>query len=1049
MTRLLALLLFVLCGWSAVHAQTGNASLTGRVTDQSKGVVASARVTVTNVGTNERRSTVTSNDGNYSVNSLPPGNYKVEIERAGFENIVKPNLVLHTEDAIEINFELQVGSSSQTITVTDSAGQIDTSPAVGLLVNRDFVENIPLNGRSFQDLLALAPGAVSSNTSSLGLYSINGQRDDANYFMVDGVAANLGQTTNNQPASLSGTYPSQTALGTTQSLLSVDALEEFRIQTSGYSAEYGRQPGGQVQLQSRAGTNTWHGSAFDYLRNTIFDANSWYADHNGIPKQADHQNDFGGTIGGPVDIPHVYDGKNRTFFFFSYEGLRLLLPYSGREYDPTAALRQVSASSVRPYINSFPIPNGAPSNDGCTTDGTTTGPACDALFTAGFSVPSSLNATSVRVDQAFGQKLRLFARYANTPSVAAQRAAPLSSIYSTRLKSQTLTVGATIAITPLWSDEFRFNVGLSQKATVYSMDSFGGATPFPENGIAPTQYTGGAPGGEFDLYLGICCPGGPGYGNYQTGNQKQYQLVDSVALSLGRHSLKMGVDFRRLAPTYNNAHYATDVGITSLPDLESGTVSYLYVNSYVVAHPVFNNVSLFVQDSWKVTPRLSVDYGLRWEFNPVPGSSNGIYPLAVTQTDNLATMQLAPPGTPEYKTSYDHFAPRLGFAYSLTQSTNHPTVIRASTGLFYDTGQNLAASGYGNYPFFNYVQSSGANFPLSAKSLAPPPPYDPNAPLIPPYPITYISDPHLTLPYTEGWNVTLDQGLSAQNTFSVSYVGNAGKKLLYSEYYPSLSQVNPDFLYATIGRSEAASSYNALQIRDQGKIAEGLQLLASYSWAHARDDISTDFSSEYPPQWGNSDNDIRQVFNLALTYRIPSSNSGRLLRCLTNGWMISDRFAAQSGSPFNVIQGFYTLPLGIDAPIYPDLNPGVPIHLTGVPGVPRGWELNGAAFSEVPLNPDGSPARQGTLGRNFLHAPGFWNLNTAVERSFPLHENLNLNVRVESFNVFNHPNLTGVDSELASPTFGQLVNAGTIGVSNPLYATGGPRSLQFALKLMF
>src|SRR5580700_8760969 len=199
MTRIFAVFLLVLSSWSALRAQTGNASLTGRVTDQSKGIVAGARVTVTNVGTNDTRSTVTSNDGNYSVNGLPPGSYKIEIEKPGFENIVKPNLVLHTEDAIEINFELQVGSSSQTITVTDSVGQIDTSPAVSMTVTREFVENMPLNGRSFQDLIQLAPGTVSAANQS-GYYSIDGQRQDANNFTVDGVSANLGGVLNNASA---------------------------------------------------------------------------------------------------------------------------------------------------------------------------------------------------------------------------------------------------------------------------------------------------------------------------------------------------------------------------------------------------------------------------------------------------------------------------------------------------------------------------------------------------------------------------------------------------------------------------------------------------------------------------------------------------------------------------------------------------------------------------------------------------------------------------------------------------------------------------------
>jgi Carboxypeptidase regulatory-like domain/TonB-dependent Receptor Plug Domain len=258
MRRLLCGLIVFLCSSFPAFAQTGNATLSGRVTDQSKALVVGARVVVTNVDTNVSRETKTNGDGYYTVGSLPPGPYKVEIDKTGFENIVKPDLILHTQDVLEINFELRIGSSSQTITVTDSANPIDTSPAVSMTVTREFVENMPLNGRSFQDLIQLAPGAVSSTN---GYYSIDGQRTDANNFMVDGVSANLGGVLNSagHDGGASGSTPSQTAMGTTQSLASIDALQEFKIQTSGYTAEYGRNPGGHVSFSTRSGTNDIHG----------------------------------------------------------------------------------------------------------------------------------------------------------------------------------------------------------------------------------------------------------------------------------------------------------------------------------------------------------------------------------------------------------------------------------------------------------------------------------------------------------------------------------------------------------------------------------------------------------------------------------------------------------------------------------------------------------------------------------------------------------------------------------------------------------------------
>src|SRR3984885_6390931 len=479
MVRFLAVSVFILCAWSAVHAQTGNASLTGRVTDQSKGVVASARVTITNVGTNEKRSTVTSNDGNYSVNALPPGNYKIEIEKAGFENIVKPNLVLHTEDAIEINFELRVGSSSQTITVTDSAGQIDTPPAVSMTVTHEFVENMPLNGRSFQDLIQLAPGTVATSNGavSTGYYSIDGQRTDGNYFTVDGVSANLGGVLNaaGYDGGVSGSTPSQTALGTTQSLVSIDALEEFKIQTSGYTAEYGRNPGGQVSFTTRSGTNDIHGSLFEHLRNTAFDANSYQNNYYGEQKAPDHQNDYGGTVGGPLVIPKLYDGKDKTFFFFSYERLRLLAPASEVDYFPTQAFRNWASSSVQPYLDSVPFANCSVNQDGCSIPDPATGlpTPCDAIYARSFSIPSNISSVSVRLDQNLGQRFHVFLRYADTPSSIDSSAG--GEFYTNEINVHTWTAGLTANISSTLLNELRFNFSHDGEIQFQTQKAIGGS----------------------------------------------------------------------------------------------------------------------------------------------------------------------------------------------------------------------------------------------------------------------------------------------------------------------------------------------------------------------------------------------------------------------------------------------------------------------------------------------------------------------------------------------------------------------------------------------
>jgi hypothetical protein len=1067
MARFLAVLVFVVCGWSAVYAQTGNASLTGRVSDQSKAIVAGAHVTVTNIGTNEKRSTVTSNDGNYSVNALPPGNYKIEIEKAGFENIVKPNLVLHTEDAIEINFELQVGSSSQTITVTDSAGQIDTSPAVSMTVTHEFVENMPLNGRSFQDLIQLAPGTVATSNGavSTGYYSIDGQRTDGNYFTVDGVSANLGGVLNaaGYDGGVSGSTPSQTALGTTQSLVSIDALEEFKIQTSGYTAEYGRNPGGQVSFTTRSGTNDIHGSLFEYLRNTAFDAKSYSEDYYGLAKAAEHQNDYGGTVGGPLIIPKLYNGKDKTFFFISYERLRLLTPAFDSAYVPTQAFRNWASPSVQPYLNSLPLPSpNSPGNqDGCTIPDPSTGlpTACDALYTRSYSNPSDIDNISVRLDQNIGQRFHIFLRYADTPSSATT--AYLQQLYSNQINTHTWTAGFTANISSTLLNELRFNYSRDAEAGIVSQQAVGGLTPLARDLVIPPAYDGTYASGQFSGFVPSSSlnisSGYSGYGSVQ----HQYQIVDSFTWTTGDHGFRFGVDWRRLTPIAFPNTYNSNVDISDLTGFQQGLASTLQTTAAAPGAPAFNDLSLYAQDHWRINPRLTIDYGLRWEFNPPPAPSNGHYPVTLTSSD-LATATIAPVGTAPYKTSYDHFAPRFGFAWNAISSTQHALTIRGGFGIFYDTGQQtIGAAYFSAFPF----QATGPTqtnvpFPLSNSVLSPP---SLNVPLTPPYPyLSELTSPKLTLPYTEQWNLSIDEALNSKNTLTVSYVGNEGRKLLFSGFYQSApgNPINPDFANGlSFTYNGSTSNYNALQVQDRGRIANGLDLVGSFTWAHALDDASNNFSGFPTPFYGNSDNDLRRVLNLALNYQTQTVGSSRWVQALTRGWVIASRFSTQSGYPLNIYQEqFVPLPNGGYQNYLPDLVPGVPIYLHGsaadVNGqpVPGSWRLNPAAFALVPTDPTtGLPARQGTLGRNFVRGPGFYALNTAVQRSFPIYERLHLIFRVEAFNILNHPNLDFPDPNLSDSRFGELgvYPVRTIGVANQLYAMGAARSLQLSLKLQF
>jgi hypothetical protein len=1066
---LLLLLLACVMGFSVSgFGQAETASLSGTVMDPTGAVVIDAEVQVTNVDTNISTVARSNHAGVYVVAGLRPGRYRVIVTKQGFKQIALTDLTLNTQDSVSRNFSLPIGAASETVTVSANAEHLATdNPAVGVLVTRTFIENMPLNGRSFQDLIALAPGTVTANDGT-GLFSINGQYADSNYYSVDGVAANVNPRPGFFPGqATAGTIPSQTVLGTTQALASVDALQEFKIQTSGYTAEYGRQPGGQIELTTRSGTNDIHGTLFDYFRNTVLDANDWFFNQQGIPKQAEHQNDFGGTIGGPLRIPKLYDGKNKTFYFFSYEGLRLYQPaFSGILDVPTVAFRQFAAPGWQPFFNAIPLPNVAghlTNGDQCAASVGQTF-SCTGEFAAGYSDPSSLDSISFRLDQVVGPKLQLFVHYADTPSRAALRDG--GSMFDTNeINTRSWTLGSTAKFTPNLLDELRFNYTVGDGNQRRTPVAFGGAVPYPKSLIIPPQYAPGdtpATGGVFvtlsqaDHLNNISIPGY--FRVFQ--QQRQYNLVDSLSWTHADHTLKVGADYRRLLPLYNPQQYFSDLFLSSLAGAQQGFADSVLISAFQHAHPVFNNLSLYAEDHWKINSHLTLDYGLRWEFNPAPGASDGLYPLALT-TGNLATAKLAAPGTPQYHTVYHDFAPRLGFAYQVNASQSHALVVRGGFGIFYNTGQATAAGGYGGYPFSAFPKMlTNVSLPASAQVLAPP---SLNIPLVPPYGfLAGVSDPSLKLPYTEGWNLSLDGALSAKNTLTISYVGNAGKKLLFLGNY-DLSQINPAFTQLSLTSNAGSSAYHSLQVQDQGYVAPGMQLVASYTWAHAIDTASTDLSGDVPLR-GNSDNDARQVLNAALNYEIPGAESNGFITALTHGWSWDSRFTAQTGYPIDLVAGIFTLPDGTQVTTRPDVVPGVPIYLRNAPGTLGGWALNPAAFTglvgdgrtppgTIPVDANGVPLRRGTLPRNFVRGPGFWNLNMAVQRNFPLYERLHLIFRAEAFNIFNHPNAGNIDGNLYDSTFGtsnpRSGRVATIGVPNTLYGTGAARSLQLMLKLQF
>jgi hypothetical protein len=1043
--RSLLLLGIILILSSVSSAQVDTASVSGVITDQSGGIVIGAEVHVTNSDTNITSTGISNQSGVFLVTGLRPGRYRIRVEKEGFKGIDLTDLILNVQDAINRNFTLQVGSTSQTVSVEASGLAINTQDAtVSTVVDRNFVENIPLNGRSFQTLIALTPGVVLSQASSNepGQFSVNGQRADANYFSVDGVSANIGTTYGSLGQFAAGAQPGLSALGGTNSLVSVDAMQEFRVQTSSFAPEFGRTPGGQISIVTRSGSNEFHGTAFDYLRNDVFDANNWFANANHLPKPEERQNDFGGVLGGPII-------KNKTFFFFSYEGLRLRQPLTTESIVPNSdpadpQSRQFAPAAMQPFLNAFPIPNGPSVGGGL------------AEFNSSYSNPASLNAYSIRIDHNLSSKLSLFGRYNYAPSQTSARAT--SNLNGESLISQdmqTFTVGLTAALSPKVSNELRLNYSNARIRQTSSLGTFGGAVAPPDSVLFPTGYSSE---NAYSIFYDALLNGGPLFvvGTLGRGEQRQVNLVENASVSIRTHQLKFGIDYRWLAPFNSPPAYSQLALFYTTSDVFSGTANYVQVLANQGNALLSQDLSLYAQDTWRATPRFAVTYGVRWDVNPAISGKNATNdPFGVIGLSNPSTMTLAPRGSPLYETTYGNLAPRLGLAYQIEQKPDWVTVLRAGGGIFYDLGSGSLGNVTGGFPYTAVKAIIAAPFPLTPQQAVPP-----AFSLNPSGATLYVSDPNLKLPRTYQWNVAVQQSLGATQTLTLSYIGAAGRDLLrqYLIYPGLLSSPNPTFGGSgtiNVVTNGGTSDYDALQVQFQRRVARGLQALASYTFGHAIDNASVDSSAFSAPgvtnqlDRGNSNFDVRHSVSAALTYSIPNVHGDKTARAILGDWSLDTFLTARSATPVDLAGGA-SIVQGTFLTSRPDVVLGQPLYLTGSK-YPGGKAINPNAFTPA------SAGQQGTLGRNALRGFGMWQSDFAVRRQFHLAENLSLQFRAEFFNIFNHPNFASPVSSLFAPQFGlstqtlgqSLGTGGANGGLSSLYQIGGPRSIQFALKLQF
>ena len=1030
----LTVLCFIVLGLVILSApaQSPNGTISGIILDPSGGVIVGADVLIINEGTGVQYPGKANSEGYYVVPNVPPGTYRIQVSNSGFKTIIKPDIVVHVEDALAINFTLPIGAASEIVTVEGGSPLVNTeNAAVSTVIDRNFVESLPLNGRSFNTLLQLTPGVVIASTGnspqSPGQFSVAGQRTDANNFMVDGVSANFGVSSEANPgASGTGSAQAFSALGGTSSLVSVDALQEFRVETSTFSPEFGRNPGGQVVLTTRSGTNDFHGGAFEFFRNTVMDANDWFANSLGIPRAPEHHNDFGGFLGGPI-------WKDHTFFFLSYEGARLDLPTTSNvqvPYIPSSVPSCSAAPSIAPYLEAFPIPNGPVSATTCT-----------GQFIGSSSNRATLNAGSARIDHTFSERFAMFARYNDAPSVFVQRVEGNnpSELASTEVDTRTLTVGFNAVLAEQKANIFRANYSTQKGINSTSLDSFGGAVPPPSS-----LYLGSLPQESNFTFFDILDVASYQIGPSAKNTTRQLNFVDDFSITIGAHQMKFGADYRVIDLQEIPPRYSVDYISLSVADfLSSGGQAFLDSGTLASAKLRSQSLSVYAQDSWKALSRLTLTYGIRWELAPAPDALGATKLASWTNVENPSQIALAPFGTPVWQTTYGNFAPRIGVAYALTDRGDF--VLRMGAGIFYDLGVGTVASLGSSFPNAAFGNLASVQLPVVDLSS-----FLPAISTAPPYGAVQAFDPNLKLPRSYQWSVALEKSFGGKQVVSATYVGQAGRDLLRQE---ALYQPNSNFSSTfQLNLNDARSNYNALQLQYRRPLSDRLQALLNYTFSHSLDNASNDVVAglsntviSAANDYASSSFDVRHSFSGALSYSIPTAAKSGPLALVSRNWSIDGVMVIRTGFPFNA--ALVTTSPGLTGVVTtrPDLVPGQPLWVS-TSSAPGGKMLNIDAFS-IPLT-----VRQGTEGRNDIPGFGLTQVDISLARKFAFSERFNLQFRADAFNVLNHPNFSNPSGYIAFGASGLqstlMLNQG-LGGLNPLFQEGGPRSLQLSLKLTF
>ena len=1127
-------------------AQATTGSIVGRVTDSSGAVVSAAETVATNQATGVTYRAKSGADGDYVIHALPPGSYSVTATKEGFEIAKAPSVAIEIDQKQLLNFELKVGSVSDTVTVTAAPTMLQTqSVETGNVVHTADVIDLPTLGRNFLALTALTPGvnAVGGSQNSFN-FAINGGREYANSIQIDGVEA-----TTNRTQDITVTP-------------SVDSVEEFKVSTSAYSAEFGRSAGGVVSIQTKSGSNSFHGTAYEFFRPNFTTAKDYSFTGDPVPPSVLKQHNYGGTIGGPII-------KNKTFFFASYEGLkhteafdyvfftqpknqvtflpdgsidlsRLVDPFSGQQipiYDPAVTLQnfggtfqqfpgniipanRVSQAGVNIFNDFLPSPNLPGTQHGWFNN-----------FQVHSPVKDDQRNVDARLDQNFSDNDRLAVVFHYTDGddlvtdpywghTVVPGAGDGDQGQHETFGTQEYSVTENHIFSPRLINEARFGFTRYSQNQYSLLNGQDLSTKYGLNNIAVPGFpaTDAFPW----IFMGI--------GNFFGGStfkpfliqDQNYEVLDNISLSqVGKHELKFGGDFRRLTSNPNFSLFPTsffffggpyasmtsDWSFTSPLNDFSGATLYgnggndladLFLGlpldvqrglQLTNPHTRTWEIAFYGQDTYRVSPRLTLNYGLRYEFQAPYTERNNNEANYDPATDSLLLAGRGGNSAALMNSQKLNFGPRFGAAYQV----NSKLVVRAGYGFYYspenDGREDILTK---NYPFA--IQETFNTNPYAGPCQSPTPcdgiyyyqmdtgiprssavPIPPGASSIPTSSISaantlessYYVTPDLKTGYTQNYNLTVEQELGANFALEVGYVGSVSHDLSYqvgdvnrTNYVTGQPFLTPNLGQIIEINDLGVGNYNSLQVKLTKRVSHNLNFQGSYTYGHSIDNGPAPFNlgkinNDNPQDPRNlraeiasSDDDIRHNFTFSGLYRLPIGrgqaffgNWGRVEELLLGGWQLNSVFNAQTGTPVNVIRS------SNGDKFYSGLRP----DLVGDPILPKSQRtldhyFNTDAFSSTRFdtcNTGASPGCNflpGTAGRNLITGPGYINLNLSLFKEFALTERAKLQTRFETFNTLNTPHFQNPDGDQSNP-----LQFGTI----PHTTRDNMRIIQIAAKVIF